>query len=383
MNLLSRAKQREIMAQLCNGGHIAGIAVVSDCSTTTIRRYIQRFGEALLDFHDRHMRGLKMTTSVEVDETWSYVGSKQPTRPGWGEYFTWTAIDSDSKAMISWKVGPRILEVGRELLSDLKERIEGRFLLSTDAYVGYPKIVDEILTGSADHVLIRKEIAPQWSRETGDRRAVLMDQWKEPRTFVSPELLSRATTSRVERMNATMRNGISRLCRQTYKFSKKLENHCHSQSIFFAYYNFCRPHSGFEKRDRKLTPAIKAGVTAKIWTFDDLLDEVDAYWAAKENSPETLQNAKRKLLALPPGTSSERAYFVMYSPKHRRSKVHAATCRNCRKGIGRLDGEGANQWFDFDTPDEAREYAKAIAPWDFSDCAMCMKHYYKSTRRRM
>jgi len=76
-------------------------------------------------------------------------------------------------------------------------------------------------------------------------------------------------TSHIERHNLSIRMGVRRMTRLTNAFSKKRENHEYAMAIYFLYYNFCRVHSTI-----KTTPAVKAGITDKIWSVERLLDEL-------------------------------------------------------------------------------------------------------------
>jgi hypothetical protein len=71
---------------------------------------------------------------------------------------------------------------------------------------------------------------------------------------------------RSERQNLTMRMQIRRLTRLTNGFSKKYENHKAAIALHFAYYNFCQIH-----RTLRVTPAMEAKITDRVWAIADLL----------------------------------------------------------------------------------------------------------------
>lgn len=77
------------------------------------------------------------------------------------------------------------------------------------------------------------------------------------------------STSYVERQNFSMSMGIRRFTRLTNGFSKKIENHAASVSLYFMHYNFCRVH-----RTLRVTPAMEAGLTNHVWTIEEMLDKV-------------------------------------------------------------------------------------------------------------
>ena len=83
------------------------------------------------------------------------------------------------------------------------------------------------------------------------------------------------STSYVERANLTTRMGNRRFTRLTNAFSKKAENHAHSVSIHLMHYNFVRIHQTL-----RCTPAMAAGVSAKLWELSDMVDVLEE-WEAK------------------------------------------------------------------------------------------------------
>ena len=394
MNQLSRPEQRAILSLMCRDNSIADIVEVTGHSPNTIRRHLARFGEALLASHDRLIRGIA-PKRIEVDEIWSYVYAKRernvcreegkrPPPPDLGAFYTWTALDPDTRLFISYHIGDRGFNSCRTFLRDLKSRINVRPFITSDGHKPYPQLIDQVFkkTG-ADHVVLKKEFKKWWNPETGESGNVLTEIEKLPQNQTKVNL-KLASTSLVERLNGTIRNSISRFTRQTYKFSKRLHNHIHAQAIFVMYYNFTRKHNGFQKPEHNFTPAMKAGLTNRIWTYDDLLDEVDSYWKHKAFQP-TLQTVPPpKYLPLAVGEASPLPYFVMYSPTKREAKVHRGTCSNCRQGIGRkIDREGPNAWYAFATERAAQHCAERLAPAQHSVCSMCVsgryvKHFVRS-----
>ena len=67
-----------------------------------------------------------------------------------------------------------------------------------------------------------------------------------------------------------MRMSLRRFTRLTNAFSKKIENHAHAVAIHFMYYNFCRLHQTL-----KVTPAMEAGVTERLWEMVDIVKLID------------------------------------------------------------------------------------------------------------
>ena len=74
-----------------------------------------------------------------------------------------------------------------------------------------------------------------------------------------------------------MRMAIRRFTRLTNGFSKKAENHAHGMSVYFMHYNFVRIHQTL-----RVTPAMAAGVTGRLWELADLVRVVDEWEAAEK-----------------------------------------------------------------------------------------------------
>jgi len=386
MNELSRAEQRLILSLMCRDNSIADIVEVTGHSPNTVRRHLARFGEAFLASHDRLVRGIA-PKRVEVDEIWSYVYAKRernvcreegkrPPPADLGAFYTWTALDPDTRLFIGFLVGDRGYETGLAFFLDLNSRIVNRPLITTDGHNPYPDLVTRTFGNEADHVVLMKEFKKWYNPETGESGNKLTCLQKVPQNQTKADL-SLASTSLVERLNGSIRNSISRFTRQTYKFSKRLQNHIHAQSIFTLYYNFARKHHGFKGAERNYTPAMKAGLTAKIWSYDDLLDEVDRYWQHKAMQPVLQVVQPRQYVPLAAGQASPLPYFVMYSPNKQEAKVHKGSCGNCRQGVGRKDGRaGSNRWYAFETEWAARRCAEALAPVNHSVCSLCVAGQY-------
>jgi IS1 family transposase len=286
------------------------------------------------------------------------------------------ALDPDSKLLISWQVGNRDEKTGLSFLADLNSRVEDRVLITTDGFPLYKDAIKKIFGTMAEHVVVQKNIESWRNPETGERGTRVIEFTKVPQTR-GPIDLALASTSLVERLNASIRNFSSRFTRQTFKFSKKLSNHVHAQAIFVMYYNFVRQHDGLKGAERHWTPAMKAGRSNRIWSYDDLLNEVDDYWRHKAMQPTLRVASPRQYTPLAAGESSSLPYFVMYSPIKREAKVHKGHCGNCRQGVGRKASRaGSNEWYAFETEREARRCAEALAPVEHSVCSLCVKGTY-------
>ena len=205
-----------------------------------------------------------------------------------GDVWTWTAIDSDTKLLISWAVSTsRDGATALDLMDDLRARTANRFQLTTDGLSAYPGAVEGAFGGNVDFAQLIKIYADAPREEArryspsecvGTRQEVVVGDPDE-------RLIS---TSHVERHNLTMRMSMRRFTRLTNAFSKKYENHCYAQALYFTYYNFCRPHSTLTRRNNgyKTTPAMAAGLTDRVYDMAWLSDLASGYFP-EPNRPST------------------------------------------------------------------------------------------------
>jgi IS1 family transposase len=241
---------------------------------TTILKLIADLGRACQDFHNDRVRGLSCSR-VQCDETWAFCYSKEKNVPedkrgyfGYGDVWTWTAIDADSKLMIAWHVGLRDAGHAIRLMNDVADRVVNRIQLTTDGLRAYLVAVDYAFGNNIDYAQLVKLYGPDRTTATRYSPPLLTAVEKKVRCGnPSPEYVN---TSYVERSNLTLRMGMRRATRLTNAFSKKVSNHKHMTAIFWTYYNFCRVHSTI-----KTSPAVKAGLIEKPWTMEDLIGLLD------------------------------------------------------------------------------------------------------------
>ena len=227
-------------------------------------------------YHDAHVRGLR-SQRIQCDEIWSFVGAKQKNvRPGrmgeWGDCWTWTAMDADSKLMISWLVGTRDMDTASIFMADVADRLANRVQLTTDGNVAYLSAVESAFGAGVDYATLEKHYggipsgqiaATRYSpAKITSLRAATIAGNPNPR-YVS--------TSHIERQNLTMRMHMRRFARLTNAFSKKMEMHAHAVALHFTYYNFCKIHQTL-----RVTPAIEAGISDHVWDVLELLDLLDS-----------------------------------------------------------------------------------------------------------
>jgi IS1 family transposase len=268
--VLPREKQIAVISALVEGVSIRSIERMTGVHRDTIMRLAVKVGEACERLQDHMMRDLPCE-DLEVDEIWGYVAKKQrnvredddPTRTG--DMWTFVAIDADTKLIPCFLTGKRDAENARAFIADLSKRLRNRVQLSSDGLELYVNAVHQAFGEEIDYAQIVKcyEEEPAGSGRYSPPRVTSVE--KTP--IIGAPIAERVSTSYVERQNLTTRMSNRRMTRLTLSFSKKLENHRAAMALHFANYNLCRIH-----KTLRMTPAIAAGVTDRIWTVADLVD---------------------------------------------------------------------------------------------------------------
>jgi IS1 family transposase len=235
----------------------------------TVLRLLEEAGRACASYHDENVLGLRVRR-LQCDEIWSFVGAKaknvsvEKKQEGWGDTWTWTAIDADTKLCVSYLVGGRDAGWAYEFMQDCADRIRGRVQITTDAHRAYLEAVEGAFGMECDYAQLQKIYgAPTDAdqRRYSPAKCIGADM-KVVSGNPDPKHVS---TSYVERQNLSMRMGMRRFTRLTNGFSKKIENHAHQVALYFFHYNFCRVHQSL-----RVTPAMEAGLTDHIWSLEEL-----------------------------------------------------------------------------------------------------------------
>jgi IS1 family transposase len=279
MNKLPIVKRAHILTLLCEGMSMRAIARATGVSFNTIDKLLQDAGEACVAFHDKTVRGLK-SQRVQCDEVWSFCYAKAKNVPTAkaapsqaGDVWTWTALDADSKLIVSWMVGGRDADYALALMDDLRSRVDTRMQLTTDGHTPYLRAVEEAFGADIDYsMLIKLYGAPPASVEAARRYSPADCVGTRRDKITGNPDPKHVSTSYVERHNLSIRMGVRRFTRLTNAFSKRIDNHCHALAIYFVYYNFCRSHASL----KKLTPAMAAGVAIGPWEMSDVVALIDA-----------------------------------------------------------------------------------------------------------
>lgn len=276
MNKLDTAKRAQILATLCEGASMRSVSRLADVSINTVSKLLEDAGRFCAGYHDAKVRNVK-AKRVQVDEIWSFTAAKQKNVAGMknrvmgaGDTWTWTAIEADTKLIISHFVGGRDGECAAWFMKDVAERVANRIQLTSDGHKAYLEAVEDAFGGDVDYAMLNKiygaspEAAKgRYSPAECIGTAKYIIEGKPDRAHIS--------TSYSERSNLTMRMHNRRFTRLTNAFSKKFENHAHMVAIWSVWYNFIRIH-----KTLRVTPAMAAGVSETLMTWEDFIALMDA-----------------------------------------------------------------------------------------------------------
>jgi IS1 family transposase len=208
---------------------------------------------------------------IQCDEIWSFVYAKEKNVPadgkgefGFGDVWTWTAIDADTKLVPLFMVGNRDGQSARIFIEDLKDRLASRVQLTTDGHRAYLDAVEGAFGADVDYAMLVKIYGATQEETRYSPAECIGSQRQAISGNPDPKHIS---TSYAERQNLTMRMGMRRFTRLTNAFSKKVENHAYQVALHFMYYNFARIH-----KTLRVTPAMEAGISDHVWTLEEISD---------------------------------------------------------------------------------------------------------------
>lgn len=271
MNVLNPAKKLAVISALTEGCSIRSIVRMTGVHKKTIMKLLVEVGTKCEQMMKEKMYGIRCE-AVECDEIWTFVQKKEGVikaderraNPELGDQYTYIALDPKTKLIPAFHVGKRDSINTSAFIADLSRRIEGPTQVSTDAWGPYSPAISRSFGNRATYAQITKFYA---SENPGAGR------YAPPRVSGSQitEVLgipdySKVCTSYVERQNLTLRMKIARFHRLSLAFSKKLVNLKAAVALYFWTYNFCLIHGSL-----RMTPAMAAGVTGRIWELKELV----------------------------------------------------------------------------------------------------------------
>ena len=274
MNKLSLEKRAQVIKALVEGNSILATCRITNTAKGTVIRLLRDVGRACAEYQNNNLRNLSCQR-VECDEIWSFCYAKAKNVPrnkqnqfGYGDVWTFVAIDSDTKLVLSWLVGLRELAYAYEFAKDIKARLSNRVQLTTDGHRMYYEAVRNAFGNDIDYAMLVKYYGNEQD-EYGRYSPPKCTHAKAKLVNGSPDM-TRASTSYIERQNLTMRMSMRRFTRLTNAFSKKIENLEYAVALHFMYYNFARPHISLANPCHR-TPAMAAGISNHVWTIEEII----------------------------------------------------------------------------------------------------------------
>jgi IS1 family transposase len=270
MNRLPIEKRAQIIGLLVEGMSMRAVTRIVGCSISTVTKLLEEVGFACNMYQSEHLRNLPCKR-VQCDEIWAFCYSKEKNVSredkgvlGHGDVWTWTAIDAESKLIVSYQVGKRDADYAQMFMADVAGRLANRVQLTTDGHAPYLQAVGDAFGSEIDYAMLVKHYGA--GSVTDQRRY-------SPAQLIATELrpingtpdTKHISTSFVERQNLTMRMGMRRFTRLTNGFSKKVENLEHAVSLHFMHYNFARI-----QKSLRVTPAMEAGISDHVWTLAEI-----------------------------------------------------------------------------------------------------------------
>jgi IS1 family transposase len=270
MNKLPSDRRAQILGMMAEGISIRAICRMTGVSKNTVAKLLSDAGKAFSAYQDEHLRNLRCKR-LQLDEIWTFVYAKQenvltakaaPEQAG--DIWTWVAIDADTKLVASYCVGNRDAVTANAFASGLANRLAGRAQVTSEGLRLYVEAVEQAFGADVDFAQLVKLYgdAPEGQKRYSPAECV---GCKRAAVTGSPDP-AHVSTSCTEWQNLSMRMGNRRMTRLTNAFSKKAENHAHAMAVYFMHYNFARIHQTL-----RVTPAMAAGVTPRLWELSDLV----------------------------------------------------------------------------------------------------------------
>ena len=278
MNRLPFEKRRQILHLMVEGTGVNAISRLTGASKVTILRLLEQAGDACMAHHDATVRGVK-AQRVECDEIWSFVHCKKANLAkakaapeGAGDAWTWTAIDADSKLIVSYLIGSRDADAAQDFMHDVAARLANRVQLTTDGHTAYLSAVLGAFGIDVDYAQLVKHYGPSPDMSGPERKYSPGECCGiSKRRVIGKPAKSLVSTSYVEKHNQTMRQHMKRFNRLTAAHSKKIDNHVAMVALYTTFYNFARINSAV-----RMSPAMACGLEQRLWDIGDIVKLIEA-----------------------------------------------------------------------------------------------------------
>lgn len=275
MNRLDKAKRTQIITALVEGNSLRAVSRMCDVAFNTVLKLVPEIGRVCAEYQDKTLRNLT-SKRIQCDEIWSFCYAKDKNVPadkrgtfGYGDVWTWVAIDADTKLVPCFMVGTRGARTAKHFMDDLASRLANRVQLTTDGHRVYLQAVEDAFGSEIDYAMLVKIYGDDAANDTKYSPAECIGcQTVGITGRPDPKHVS---TSFVERQNLTMRMMMRRFTRLTNGFSKKVENHAWAIALHYMHYNFCRIH-----KTLRVTPAMAAGVSDHVWDIAEIAELLES-----------------------------------------------------------------------------------------------------------
>jgi len=271
-----KEQRTKIIAALVEGNSLRATVRMCDVVFNTVLKLLPEIGRACMEYQDKALRNLTCKR-IQCDEIWTFCYAKEKNVPedkkgqfGYGDIWTWVAIDADTKLVPSFMVGMRGSQTAKASMDDLASRLANRVQLTTDGHRAYLQAVEDAFGSDIDYAMLVKLYGVD--REESEARYSPAEciGCREIGITGHPDS-KHISTSYVERQNLTMRMSMRRFTRLTNAFSKKVENHIYHVALHYMHYNFCRIH-----KTHRVTPAMEAGITDHVWSVEEIADLLES-----------------------------------------------------------------------------------------------------------
>jgi IS1 family transposase len=272
MNRLTEQKRIQVLGALVEGNSIRATVRMTGAAKNTVVKLLCDVGRACQQYQSKVMVNLPCKR-IQIDEIWSFCYAKQRNVPekyqgrlGYGDVWTFVALDADTKLVPVWLVGERNECWAKMFMDDLAWRMADRVQITTDAFRWYYKTINKAFKGKVDYSQLIKVYGRE-DKQIEKRYSPCELLNIKQRDLIGRPVQKHISTSMIERQNLTMRMQMRRFTRLTNGFSKKIENLHYAVALHFMHYNFCRIH-----KTLSVTPAMAAGLSTRLWEIEDILN---------------------------------------------------------------------------------------------------------------